>query len=279
MPLYSTETIIDTAQRLRHLLATALGLWPLLSFLMTMVAELWSDVMDSEPSTTMITPADYIDFYGDPFNLVSTLSQRPWKGKGKLIPRKAVPATPVQPEDAVDWAAREPPEALGLAPSIEDEVLLRVIASSIDRVKSRVTEEANVKRQQSVVRRQRQEEEEAAKAQQEPKPEDAGPYLPIIMPEERPETDTDSYIPNRVFLKPNGEGSSTGAGLVIFPPIKPKKPSRFKISRFLRRRENKTADASLSTAPSQHTKSSTSLGLRRSTESTTRSQPEPIPQL
>lgn len=242
----SSAIILTTTLRLRTCVLEALaGIGTLFTFIVTIVIELLSEVMDVE--TRLIAPADYIDFYGDPFNVVSTAAPQPWKGKGKLILRKDVP-TVVKTDENVDWTKYDPPDALRTAPTVTSDILLQLITSSIDKVKTRVAEEDRVKRQQSNARRQREEalRREAEEALSSTKGKE--PYLPIIIPEEPP-TPEEPKSADATFddflhsdLSGNGEGSSSGAPLIVFQPAKPKKNHRFKFARLLGRKKSDSKD-------------------------------------
>ncbi|KAH6690404.1 hypothetical protein F5X68DRAFT_259846 [Plectosphaerella plurivora] len=219
-----------------------------------MASEVWSEVMDSElkaatSATTLITPGDFIDFYGDPSNTVSTTTQRQWKGKGRLIPRKAIPP-PAKVDTQGDLTKYDIPDALASHPAIDSELLIEVVTSSIERVRARVTEEETLKREQSISRRQREEQDGE---QLNPETSNGEPYLPINIPEKRlatgAEAETNSYVPNRAFLSTNGEGSSTGAGLILFPQVKARTGTKFKLSRLFKRREEKKTVINPSPSP------------------------------
>ena len=80
----------------------------------------------------------------------------------------------------VDWHRYEPPIALHKAHNVTSLILLDILTQSIVNVKTRVAEEDQTKQIEDE-RIQRVEEEEAAKHGKSPEP-----YLPIIIPAERP---------------------------------------------------------------------------------------------
>lgn len=215
-----------------------LGLCSLLAIIVSIVMELLSEVMDIE--TSLITPADYIEFYGDPFNIVSTSGPKPWKGKGVDRPVRGTEGQAAAGTDnEADWTGFEPPDALRLAPSVTSDILLEIVASSIDIVKARAAEEHRVKRQQSNARRQR---EEALRLETERAlPKNTEPYLPIIIPSE-PETPEQSEgaatFDDFLHLDALGsrQGPSKGASLIVLSPLTAKKGPKFNLNRLLRKK-------------------------------------------
>ncbi|KAL2758771.1 hypothetical protein ACRALDRAFT_2047029 [Sodiomyces alcalophilus JCM 7366] len=180
---------------------------------------------DEEVGQKFVVPANYIDFYGDPFNLVTGPSpkRRKDKGKGKEKVKekvdekgkaKAIPGSPgtngssdgesvIEPstsgdvpisdaaphgdDDAIiDWTRYEPPEAAKDTRDVTDSILLDIIAASIDNIKARIAEDDERNRRlQEAAARQREAEEENAR--QDGPGEETEPYFPIIIPPEEHE--------------------------------------------------------------------------------------------
>ncbi|KAM5356211.1 hypothetical protein ACJ41O_002857 [Fusarium nematophilum] len=118
-------------------------------------------------------PEDYIDFYENPFEALEDM-QTAWKDREPAVSWSAKNLSGVGVAN-IDWHRYNPPPALRKTPNVTSQILLDVIWSSLENVKTRNLEED----------RQRQEEEERRKAA-----EDGGcekgkakePYLPIIIP-------------------------------------------------------------------------------------------------
>lgn len=215
-------------------------------------------VVEMDAATSMPARLErYAGFYGDPFLTLQDyeVKRKPVnaaKGKEKALP--PVPATNSESElaiidsyDEVDDADLEkykPPAALKTAlktaPNITDGILLEVLQTSIENVEARIVEN---NRRRQLEETSRLEEEEAAKEDKRKEP-----YLPIIMIPDEPEPpkkevdESDRQLKLLPDLPGNGEGSS-GGGLIVFP-IKPKKRSRFTLTRMLQKITEKEAQLS-----------------------------------
>ncbi|KAL0938737.1 IBR domain-containing protein [Colletotrichum truncatum] len=141
--------------------------------------------------------------------------------------------------DDVDWEKYNPPAALTSAPNVTSEILLEVLQTSIDNIKARIAED-NKRRQLEEELRIREAEELASKEAEGKAKE---PYLPIIvLPEEAEASacqskENDDDIKLFPAFKNNGEGSSS-PGLIVLP-IRPKKRSRFALTRILQKMSEK----------------------------------------
>lgn len=210
----------------------------------------------------LVTPANYIEFYGDPFSLVTgTQIGTRDKGKGKEIVRtQSVQRVGSSVDDRDrdrdrnkdEWTKYEPPEALWTTKDAIDTILLEVITRSIENIKTRIAEENERKRQQQ------EEEDEAAREREaqdaaedgDAAQEEREPYLPIIIPPEKPQPSEEAQSPIMKQINAeisawnlenglgNGEGSSTqqppaNSASAVEP--KKKKKRRFNLARFLRK--------------------------------------------
>ncbi|KAE9578869.1 putative E3 ubiquitin-protein ligase rbrA [Colletotrichum fructicola] len=239
-------------------------------------------VVEMDAATSMPARLErYAGFYGDPFLTLQDyeVKRKPVnaaKGKEKALP--PVPATNTESElatidsyDEVDDADLEkckPPAALKTAPNITDGILLEVLQTSIENVEARIVEN---NRRRQLEETSRLEEEEAAKEDKRKEP-----YLPIIMVPDEPEPskeevdESDRQLKLLTDLPGNGEGSS-GGGLIVFP-IKPKKRSRFTLTRMLQKITEK--EAPLSTRnPFKFAGNSSSNSLGSSDENKTKKSP------
>lgn len=239
-------------------------------------------VVEMDAATSMPARLEgYTGFYGDPFLTLQDyeVKRKPVntaKGKEKALP--PVPATNSESElaiidsydevDDVDLEKYKPPAALKTAPNITDGILLKVLQTSIENVEARIAEK---NRRRQLEETSRQEEEEAAREDRRKEP-----YLPIIMVPDEPEPSKEEVDQNDKHLKllpdlpGNGEGSS-GGGLIVFP-IKPKKRSRFTLTRMLQKITEK--EAPLSTRnPFKFGGNSSSNSLGSSDENKTKKSP------
>lgn len=102
---------------------------------------------------TLSSPANLKTFDQAPTHTVSTsIQQRPQTVIAHKIPRKPVPPPSRPPE-----VRHDVPEALSFTAQVEDDVLLEIIASSIQRVKDRFVEEENAKMQEYAAKLQQKE--------------------------------------------------------------------------------------------------------------------------
>ncbi|KAG6010148.1 hypothetical protein E4U54_008420 [Claviceps lovelessii] len=108
----------------------------------------------------------------------------------------------------VDWPRYEPPPALYKAPNVASLILLHILTQSIVNVKTRVAEEDQAK-QMEEERIRRVEEEEEREAKKHGK--SLEPYLPIIIPAERPSEPDMSSMNDMYSRAPVTSTSDTAA--------------------------------------------------------------------
>ncbi|KAI1112010.1 hypothetical protein F5Y14DRAFT_442882 [Nemania sp. NC0429] len=99
-----------------------------------------------------------------------------WKGKGKAVASldteeeeaEEAPATPGTPSESqpVDWTLYEPPEGLSYTGDVESDMVMRIVQESIDRVQTRIREEAE-RKSAAETARQKKEEEKANMSEKE----------------------------------------------------------------------------------------------------------------
>ena len=140
-----------------------------------------------------------------------------------------------EPEDeaSVDWTKYDPPASLRTTPNITSTIILEVVATSMENLKTRIAEEND--------RRKQEEEEEKRRAAEQEAPEDDGkpkePYLPIIMVEDRPKPRLEvAAVPDKGKGKDTAVSPIDGRGLIVFP-IKPQKGRRALLKRFFQKME------------------------------------------
>ncbi|KAF5004643.1 hypothetical protein FDECE_8881 [Fusarium decemcellulare] len=117
-------------------------------------------------------PEDYIDFYENPFETLEEI-QTAWDDRGPPVSWSVKNLSGVDVTN-IDWHKYNPPAALRKAPNITSQVLLDVLWSSLENVKTRNLEED----------RQKKEKEEQRKIAESDKGKGKEPYLPIIIPAE-----------------------------------------------------------------------------------------------
>ncbi|OTA07962.1 hypothetical protein A9Z42_0088980 [Trichoderma parareesei] len=131
-------------------------------------------------TSASLGPEDCLDFYQNPYTALGKLQDA---GKDKdIVP----PVTTEKPHavdgdmDDVDWQDYEPPTALRKTPNVTSQILLDIVFSSIENVKSRVAGEQRLRKEAA--------DEAAARlaAEEKHKAKGKGPYLPIIIPSEGP---------------------------------------------------------------------------------------------
>ncbi|RGP76651.1 ankyrin repeat and ibr domain-containing 1 [Fusarium sporotrichioides] len=134
-------------------------------------------------------PEDYIDFYDNPFEVLDNLEST-WHDREPRI-NWSTKNLPALDEVDFDWRTYDPPGALRRAPNITSQVLLDILHSSVENVKARNIEDD----------RQRKEIEAQRTLQENEKGKNKEPYLPIIIPVEKPaQDDTRKDVPK---IKPD----------------------------------------------------------------------------
>ncbi|PNY26889.1 tRNA-dihydrouridine(20a/20b) synthase [NAD(P)+]-like protein, partial [Tolypocladium capitatum] len=156
-------------------------------------------------------PKGFVDFYDDPFAALEQI-QDTWRSRDREAPWSTDKLSHLDLGD-VDWHKYGPPAMLQKAPNVTSQILLDIVAASIDNVKARIAEED----------RQRLEEDEqrrAAEAEAARRPRNGkgpGPYLPIIIvpdeppPEAAPEAADDAPVPARTTDGSRAEAHGSGA--------------------------------------------------------------------
>ncbi|KAK1246849.1 hypothetical protein MKX08_000651 [Trichoderma sp. CBMAI-0020] len=161
-------------------------------------------------TSASLGPDDSITLYENPYTALEKLQDA---SKDKEIE---------SPGDVnrVDWRKYEPPVALRKAPTIKSHILLDVIFSSIENVKSRVGEEERLLKEAA-------EETERRTAEEKQKAKGKEPYLPVIIPtEDSPIESSLSNINTRRTVASSTTSDfvmSTGNGL----PAKAEKRRKF----------------------------------------------------
>lgn len=116
-------------------------------------------------TSASLGPDDSITLYENPYTALEKLQDA---NKGKEIESSG-------DVNRVDWRKYEPPAALRKAPTIKSQILLDIIFSSIENVKSRVKAEERLQKEAAEeAERQTAKERQRAKGKE--------PYLPIIIP-------------------------------------------------------------------------------------------------
>ncbi|KAM0491479.1 hypothetical protein ACHAP8_010636 [Fusarium lateritium] len=129
-------------------------------------------------------PEDYIDFYENPLEVLDN-PESTWNDRE---PRTTWSTNNLPTLDDVDfdWRTYDPPGALRKTLNITSQVLLDILQSSVENVKARNIEED----------RQRKEAEAQRHLQENEKGKNKEPYLPIIIPVEKPaQDDTGRDVP------------------------------------------------------------------------------------
>jgi hypothetical protein len=134
-------------------------------------------------------PEDYIDFYENPLEVLENLESA-WINRESRISWSVNNLPPLDDVD-FDWHKYDPPGALRRAPNITSQVLLDILQSSVENVKARNIEED----------RQKKEAETQRDLEENEKGKNKEPYLPIIIPAEKPvEDNTSKDVPK---IKPD----------------------------------------------------------------------------
>jgi hypothetical protein len=180
-------------------------------------------------------PADFIEYYADPFAV--TEEENAWreekdgKGKGKMLVSDSTlietTETAAAIED-VDWRDYNPPKMLLKIPTTRSETIKEVVSLSIHNIKQQVVRE---KEQERLLEEGRQKlaAEEAAKATKEPQE----PYLPIIIRKGKsPAEDTAS-------ISTGQDSTLTPTQSSIIQSAKHQKRRRFALARIFNRSNEK----------------------------------------
>lgn len=178
------------------------------------------------------TPEDYIDFYENRFDDLENL-QAAWRDREALVSWSTNNLSDVDVAD-VDWYKYNPPAALRKATHITSQVLLDIVWSSIENVKTQAAEH----------HRQRREEKEQSKlAEDTAKKLDKGkgPYLPIIIPQDKPQPELDDRTPRHSIISLSGSTSTVTTADV---PSKPGKRRKFALRKFFQRSHDKGESSS-----------------------------------
>jgi hypothetical protein len=134
-------------------------------------------VKTQQPMPGAFDDEDLSELYHNPFETLQVM-QDEWRSKDHAAPWSTDNVSDIDLGD-IDWHKYEPPAVLRKAPNVKSLILLDIVNSSIDNVKARVAEED----------RQKQLEEERCRAAEEEKRKNGKspePYLPIIIPPEKP---------------------------------------------------------------------------------------------
>ena len=177
-------------------------------------------------------PEDYIDFYDNPFDDLENL-QAAWRDREALVSWSTNNLSDVDVAD-VDWYKYNPPAALRKATHITSQVLLDIVWSSIENVKTHAAEQH---------RQQREEMEQSKLAEATAKKLDKGkgPYLPIIIPQDKPKPELDDKTPRHSIISLSGSTSTVTAADV---PAKPGKRRKFALRKFFQRSHEKGESSS-----------------------------------
>ncbi|KPM39932.1 hypothetical protein AK830_g6607 [Neonectria ditissima] len=178
------------------------------------------------------SPEDYIDFYENPFDDLENL-QTAWRDRDTLVPWSTNNLSNVDVTD-VDWYQYNPPAALRKATHITSQVLLDIIWSSIENVKTQAAEQQRQKREK---KEQSKLAEDAAKKLDKGKE----PYLPINIPQDKPKPYIDDKTPRHSIISLSGSTSTITATDI---PSKPEKRRKFALRKFFQRGHGKGESSS-----------------------------------
>jgi hypothetical protein len=156
----------------------ALAALAAMSLTVESVAESSTAVHSKHVLPGLLEPGDGTDLRDDnPFETLANI-QESWRRKDHDGPWSAH-KLPVLDLEGIEWHNYDLPAALRKTPNVTSQILRDIVSSSIENVQVQAAQEA---------RRKREEEEQRASASTSPKPRLNGdePYLPIIIPEERP---------------------------------------------------------------------------------------------
>lgn len=167
-----------------------------------------SSSLDRSASKVMpgaFDPKDYADIEENPFDVLAQV-QEAWRRRDPPV----LWSTNNLPElniSSIDWYLHDPPAALQHTTGVTSDVLLDIVTSSTETIKTRATEENRLKNQEEEEKNQRiLAENEAAKTQ---KPRDEA-YFPIIIveppkPEQPNDTATGTTTASRPELRLQSE--------------------------------------------------------------------------
>lgn len=168
-------------------------------------------------TSASLGPDDSITLYENPYTALEKLQDA---SKGKEIESAG-------DVNGVDWRKYEPPAALRKAPAIKSQILLDIIFSSIENVKSRVEEEERLLKEAA-------EEAERRTAEEKQKAKGKEPYLPVIIPIEDSSAESSSNINTKRTAAPSTASDfmmSGGNGL----PAKAEKRRKFGLRNIFQR--------------------------------------------
>lgn len=180
------------------------------------------------------TPEDYIDFYDNPFEDLENI-QTAWKDRETAVPWSTNNLDEVDVTN-IKWHEYKPPVALRRTPNVTSQILLDILYSSIENVRARATEQ----------HQKQLDEEEQRKQEDDSKKLDKGkgkePYLPIIIPEDKPahqdrpqaDNDDDEATPRHSFVS-----QTPSASTLVSASAKPEKRRMFAIRKFFQRSHEK----------------------------------------
>ncbi|GFP56304.1 probable E3 ubiquitin-protein ligase ARI9 [Trichoderma asperellum] len=168
-------------------------------------------------TSASLGPDDSITLYENPYTALDKLQDA---SKDKEIESSG-------DVNSVDWRKYEPPAALRKAPTIKSQILLDIIFSSIENVKTRVEEEERLLKEAT-------EEAERRTAEEKHKAKGKEPYLPVIIPIEDSPAESSSNINAKRAVTPRAASDfmmSGGNGL----PVKGEKRRKFGLRNIFQR--------------------------------------------
>lgn len=171
-------------------------------------------------TSASLGPDDSITLYENPYTALEKLQDA---SKGKEIESPA----DVDDVDGVDWRKYDPPTALRKAPTIKSRIILEIVFSSIENVKTRIKEEERLQKEAA-------EEAERRTAEEKQKAKGKEPYLPIIIPIEDSPAESSSNISSKRTVAPRTASDfmmSGGNGL----PAKGEKRRKFGLRNIFQR--------------------------------------------
>jgi hypothetical protein len=179
------------------------------------------------------TPEDYIDFYDNPFENLENI-QTAWRDRETAVPWSTNNLDEVDVTN-IKWHEYKPPVALRKAPNITSQVLLDILYSSIENVRTRATEQ----HQKQVEEEEQRQQEDDSKKLDKGKGKEA--YLPIIIPEDKPvhqdrvqPDDDDEATPRHSFVS-----QTPSASTLVVASTKPEKRRMFALRKFFQRSHEK----------------------------------------
>lgn len=168
-------------------------------------------------TSASLGPDDSITLYENPYTALDKLQDA---SKDKEIESSG-------DVNGVDWRKYEPPAALRKAPTVKSQILLDIIFSSIENVKTRVEEEERLQKEAS-------EEAERRTAEEKHRAKGKEPYLPVIIPMEDSPAESSSNINAKRTVTPRAASDfkmSGGSGL----PSKGEKRRKFGLRNIFQR--------------------------------------------